>query len=148
MGISGRRVSPRSGSLHVLLFETGEGVGDDMDPATVEILVVVVLHVLSFNIDLHIDIRSPVAKVLARRPGVKDDIVGLGVSIGLRRDLDRFASRLQHANPGELLGRFVNHEDSNLLLGGLAPSGEAGDRVDGEIILAVRQSRSTVQGMK
>jgi hypothetical protein len=77
-----------------LFLETTERMGrsDDVVLATIDILVAIFLPL---DIDLNIDIGSPVAEVSAPRPGLKDNVDRFGVSVGFGRDFDRFEITLR-----------------------------------------------------
>lgn len=59
---------------------------------TVDILVAIILP---FDVNLQVDIGSPVAKVSAGRPGFENDIDWFGMSVGFGRDFDRFNSAVR-----------------------------------------------------
>lgn len=58
----------------------------------VDILVAIILP---FDVDLQVDIGSPVAKVCASGPGFEHDIDWFGMSVGFGRDFDRFNSAVR-----------------------------------------------------
>jgi hypothetical protein len=77
-----------------LLLKASEGMGgsDDVILGAVDILVAIILP---FDVNLQVDIGSPVAKVSACRPGFENDIDWFGMSVGFGRDFDGFNSAVR-----------------------------------------------------
>ena len=123
---------------------------DDVIFTTVDIFIV---FVLPFDVDLNLGVRSAVAEVLARRPGLEDYVNGLSVCVCLGCHFYWSGGRLEQ---GKLFSasailescRRSQRRNAHFRPDRIVTSRKSRDRVNGEIILVASKTSPTVQRMK